>query len=76
MHKLALVLLCCSGCAALKPKPETPVLAPVQSGPLRVEFLGTKPEVGALFVCGMMDPTKLSCVDYGYFQQELQKRAP
>lgn len=71
---LAAVALALAGCphrsAGTKPPPQ---LAPVQTLPLNVVFLGTPPNQTELYVCGWT-AGEFSCVEYVFFQTQIQEQ--
>jgi hypothetical protein len=69
-----IVALAITGCATVKPVPQTPVLAP-QGDVGNVKFLGTMPAPDTLYVCQFANPTELVCIDYVYFMEQLRKDA-
>lgn len=53
-------------------RPTTPALQTAESQTFAVAFLGTRYEDSEMFVCRRAD-AGFQCVDYAYFQEQVQK---
>lgn len=70
MKPLLAALLFTSCAVAPKPRSDVPVLAPVPSPHIEVQFVGTAYDPERLYVCDSYQG-KLSCVEFGYFMEHL-----
>jgi hypothetical protein len=64
-----------AACAGSQKRP-TPVLAPVESDQLSVQFLGSAADRSELYVCGFLGPKVMSCVEFATFMENLYETEP
>lgn len=52
----------------------TPVLKEMGTESLSVQFVGQPYDPNRLYVCGTLEPGKISCVEYETFMRELERK--